>query len=327
MNRNLVAEVALAMGLTGLSLLAGCRIQTTEEQAYMFSYFRSPEAGLHLACSHDGLNFIALNNNESLLRPEVGKAKLMRDPSICMGPDGTFHMVWTVAWWEKGIGYANSKDLVNWSRQKYIPVMEHEPEAKNCWAPEVFYDRSENQFIICWATTIPVRFPETNNIGHNNHRLYYVTTKDWKNFSDTKLFYDPRFNVIDGFIARDEKNDRHVMFLKNETVRPLEKNIRMAFSDKAEGPYGPASKPVTGDFQAEGPSAIKIGDTWYVYFDMYREHRYGAVISRDLQNWEDVTHKLNMPKGAEHGTVFRAPKSVVEKLLKLRTQHYYRRSN
>jgi len=72
-------------------------------------------------------------------------------------------------------------------------------------------------------------------------------------------------------------------------------------------------------FIRSGPSAIRIGDTWYVYFDMYRKHRYGVVISKDLENWEDITDKLNMPKGAEHGSIFRAPKSVVEKLLKLRT--------
>jgi len=36
-------------------------------------------------------------------------------------------MVWTVSCCEKGVGYANSADLINWSHQKYIPVMEHEP--------------------------------------------------------------------------------------------------------------------------------------------------------------------------------------------------------
>jgi hypothetical protein len=55
----------------------------------------------------------------------------MRDPCIIRDKDGIFHMVWTVSWNEKGIGYAWSRDLINWSQQKYIPVMEHEPEARN----------------------------------------------------------------------------------------------------------------------------------------------------------------------------------------------------
>jgi len=41
-----------------------------------------------------------------------------------------------------------------------------------------------------------------------------------------------------------------------------------------------------------------------VYFDKYRDHQYGAVMSSDLQNWKDVSDKLSMPKGARHGTVF-----------------------
>jgi len=92
------------------------------------------------------------------------------------------------------------------------------------------------------------------------------------------------------------------MFLKNETGEPAEKNVRIAFSDRAVGPYGAASEPITGDYWAEGPSAIMIGETWYVYFDMYREHRYGAVRSEDFEDWEDVIEQLKMPKGAHHGT-------------------------
>ena len=69
------------------------------EEAYLFSYFSDREfggrsgesAGLHLAYSYDGLKWTALNDDKPLLVPEVGKDRLMRDPSICRGPDGTFH--------------------------------------------------------------------------------------------------------------------------------------------------------------------------------------------------------------------------------------------
>lgn len=39
----------------------------------------------------------------------------MRDPCIIAGPDGVFHLVWTISWNEKGIGYAHSKDLIHWT--------------------------------------------------------------------------------------------------------------------------------------------------------------------------------------------------------------------
>mgnify|MGYP001485397603 CR=1 FL=1 len=90
--------------------------------AYLFSYFiNDSKDGLHLAYSYDGLNWTALNGGKSYLTPAVGKDKLMRDPSICQAPDGTFHMVWTSSWTDRIIGYASSRDLVHWSEQRAIP--------------------------------------------------------------------------------------------------------------------------------------------------------------------------------------------------------------
>src|SRR5690349_1437214 len=64
--------------------------------AYVFSYFkRNGEDGLHLAYSEDGLVWHELNGGKSLLKPFVGRSKLMRDPQIIAGADGLFHMVWT----------------------------------------------------------------------------------------------------------------------------------------------------------------------------------------------------------------------------------------
>ena len=112
-----------------ISLLASiCSFWTlqAQETAYLFSYFiNDSRGGLHLAYSRDGLKWTALNNGKSYLAPAVGKDKLMRDPSICQAPDGTFHMVWTSSWTDRIIGYASSKDLINWSEQPAIPVMMH----------------------------------------------------------------------------------------------------------------------------------------------------------------------------------------------------------
>ena len=78
------------------------------ETAYLFSYFiNDSKDGLHLAYSYDGLNWTPLNGGRSFLAPSVGKDKLMRDPSICQAPDGTFHMVWTSSWTDRIIGLSN----------------------------------------------------------------------------------------------------------------------------------------------------------------------------------------------------------------------------
>jgi hypothetical protein len=285
-----------------------------QSDVYMFCYFKgNGEDGLHYAYSEDGFKWKSLRGDSSFLKPTAGKDKLMRDPCITQGPDGTFHMVWTVSWHEKTIGYASSKDLLNWSEQQNVPVMEHE-NAKNCWAPEITYDTQRKQFMIYWATTIPGRFPATDSLGDNNHRMYYVTTKDFKTYSETKLLYDQGFNVIDASIVPDGK--RYLMFLKDETLRPQpQKKLYLVTSKKLTGGYGKPVTPITGNYWAEGPTAIKIGNTWVVYFDKYTQHKYGAITSTDLLNWKDESDRLELPKGLRHGTVFKVKRTVLEKLL------------
>lgn len=295
-----------------------------EKDVYLFSYFKgNGEDGLHLAYSYDGLKWKALNNDQSFLKPQVGNDKLMRDPCIISDPDGVFRMVWTISWNEKGIGYASSKDLLHWSEQKYIPVMEHEPNAKNCWAPEIFYDNKKEQFLIFWATTIPGRFPKTDDQDNRgvkgrgyNHRIYYVTTTDFNTFSETKIFYDKGFNVIDATIIK--AGSEYIMFLKDETNKPFtpQKNLRIAKSTSAEGPYGEPSQPITGDYWAEGPTVIKIGSNWHLYFDKYILKKYGLLVSSDLINWAEKSDQLEYPAGMRHGTVFRVPRTILNTLKK-----------
>jgi hypothetical protein len=295
-------------------------VEKKSVETYLFAYFKgNGEDGLHLAYSSDGLTWSPLNNDRSLLQPTVGKDKLMRDPHITEGPDGMFHMVWTSSWSDPVIGYAASKDLINWSEQRAITPMTKEPTARNVWAPETFYDAKTQQYLLFWATTIPGRFPETDETGDNklNHRIYLTTTKDFKTFAPTRLFYDQGFNVIDATIIKD--GSRYIMFLKDETKQPVaKKNLRYAESKRAMGPYGEASKPITGNYWAEGPTAIKIGERWIVYFDKYRDHRYGAVASSDLKQWEDISAQLHFPEGARHGTVLRISQAVLTKLLELK---------
>jgi hypothetical protein len=302
--------------LLGFMAITSCT-QKSVDEVYLFSYFKgNGEDGLHLAWSEDGYNFTAINNDQSILAPTVSEDKLMRDPCIIQGPDGKFHMVWTVSWNDRGIGYAWSEDLINWSAQKFIPVMAHQPTARNCWAPEVFYDKSSKQYLIFWSTTIPGLYPETEATADRgwDHRMYYVTTKDFETFSETKEFYNYGFNVIDGSLLENEGT--YYLFLKDETRFPPQKNIRMATATKAEGPYSRASEPITGDYWAEGPTAIKVGSEWIVYFDKYIDHRMGAVSSTDLQNWTDISEKVSFPDGTRHGTVLKVQRNIVDNLIK-----------
>ena len=147
-------------GLTLCSAVA-CTTSAPEREVYLFTGHREPALdGLHLLYSYDGYRWDSLQG--SWLEPMIGnkapeyhnyltgkpeKTKfapqsMMRDPSIVQGPDGTFHLVWTLAWaGERAFGHASSKDLIHWSEQRAIPVMEDEP-TNNVWAPEIFYDET-----------------------------------------------------------------------------------------------------------------------------------------------------------------------------------------
>lgn len=290
-------------------VLLGCNQQ--EADVYLFSFFKgNGEKDLYLAASRDGFSWEALNNNQSFLKPQVGKDKLIRDPCIIKGGDGKFHMVWTVSWNEKGIGYANSTDLIHWSEQKYLPVMEHETEARNCWAPELFYDTDSKTYLLFWATTLPGRFPETDTLGDDgyNHRMYATTTKDFIDFSETKLFYEPSFNVIDATILKTK--DTYRLFIKDETLLPEpKKNIRIATSDKLQTQWSPPSEPITQNW-VEGPTVMQFNDHWIVYFDRYTEGKMGAVRSSDLKTWTDISDQIQFPEGTRHGTIFKVKESL-----------------
>lgn len=273
---------------------------------YIFSYFKdNGQDGLHLAYSHDGLTWRSLKHDSSFLAPAVSNDKLMRDPCIIRGADGLFHMVWTVSWNDRGIGYATSKDLVHWSSQQYIPVMEKETDALNCWAPEITCNAATGEYMIYWATTIPGKYPATDTLGDGkyNHRMYYTLTKNFKTFTPAKVLYNGGFSIIDATIQPYAKG--YVMFFKNETLKPVaQKNLHVAFSKKLNSGYGTPSPAITGNYWAEGPTALNTGKAWIVYFDKYMDGKYGAVTSTDLKTWTDISDKISFPEGTRHGTVF-----------------------
>lgn len=288
-----------------------------QDSAWIFAYFKDPaKDGLHLAYSIDGYQWKALNNDQSFLKPEAGKDKLMRDPCIIRGADNRFHMVWTVSWNERAIGYATSADLIHWSQQQTIPVMDWDTTTINAWAPEIFYNKANEDYMIYWASTIPGKFSGAGmkKGSRYNQRMYYVLTKDFKKFTPAKLLYDKGFNVIDATIQQND-ND-YIMFLKNESDSPAQKNIRIATSQTLSGSYSDASKPITGNYWAEGPTVLKQNNKWIVYFDKYIDHTYGAVESADLEKWKDISDSISLPPGIKHGTILRITKAELQSLLK-----------
>ncbi len=273
---------------------------------YLFTSFRgNGETGVYLASSSDGYQWTPLNNDQPVVKPQH-PGMLMRDPHLAHGPDG-WHMVWTTGWTRGAgagakltIGHATSPDLVTWGEQQLIEIPLE--GARNAWAPESVWDAQAKQWIIFWSSTIPGKFPDTEGPGDTgyNHRVYAMTTRDFNTFSPPRLWFDPGFNCIDATLI--QAGAKWMMVFKDERKNPVQKRLRLASAASPMGPWTNVTEPFTTDW-VEGPSVLKIGAEWFIYFDHYaKPHYYGAYKTTDWKTFEDVSAKMKFPEGHRHGT-------------------------
>lgn len=347
--------------------------EASAQDAYIFTSFHEPSTdGLRYLYSYDGLTWDSIPG--VWMRPEIGndgayvdaftketvvpkfapEDRVLRDPSIVQGPDGTFHLVWTTQWFgSRGFGYAHSKDLIHWSKQMEIPVM-RDDATNNVWAPEVFYDDELKEYFIIWSSSInPKDYTEADKMGTNScHRMWYCTTKDWVRFSEAKPYYDPGFNSIDGFLLKRAPKD-YVLIVKDNR-KPGFSNLFCAFSDSPHGPFHsdfPKEGIQTGNTYpkepwvsafgktfSEGPCAVRIsnanvnvnpngnkrknktnndggGDEWIIYFDQYHPQEFGAVSTTDFKNFTSIQNRIKVPAEHKHGTIVKVKREIIETLL------------
>jgi hypothetical protein len=290
-------------------------------QPFLFTSFRgNGETGVYFALSEDGYRWTPVRRDQPVVPPRI-PGMLMRDPFLVLGPDGRWHMLWTTGWTrskEDGsltIGYASSADLASWPEQRRIPIPLE--GARNAWAPEMAWDPKQKEWIVLWASTIPGRFPEGEQSGDSgyNHRIWAMRTRDFARFTKPELFFDPGFNVIDSTIVRAGR--RWLMVFKDERRDPLKKNLRLAWASGPAGPWVAGAETFTKSW-IEGPSAIRTGRDWLIYFDHYgKPQHYGAYRTRDWKSFEDVTDKLQFPPGHRHGSVVRISRQEKERLEKM----------
>ncbi len=274
------------------------------ELIFLFAYFLgNGEDGLRIAQSTDGYHWEDIEDR-FLLSPDEG---LMRDPFLYLGPDDTFHLIWTTNWKSQDIGYASSRDLRNWSHPKKIPVMESVPGTRNCWAPEMIYDPQAENYLIYWSSTVEGFLPDSKGSSESgyNHRIWSVRTKDFQQFSAPKVFFDPGFNVIDATLLQTEDRG-YRLIAKDERLTPPHKNLFTCQAKSLETPFSIPSSPFTKSW-VEGPSVLSIGEWSYVYYDVYKEKRYEGKRTKDFKQWEEISDSLSFPKGARHGSIVTIP--------------------
>ena len=82
---------------------------------------------------------------------------------------------------------------------------------------------------------------------------------------------------------------------------------------------GPPSYYLFTSFRGNGEDGLHLAwsrDGYFVYFDHYANPPYyGAVKSKDLKAWVDVSKEMSFPPGCRHGTVLAVSKEIIDGLL------------
>lgn len=295
-----------------LVLLMGFGVSAAlAEDAYVFAYFKEPGSqGIYLALSRDGYKFVPLNDGRPWVKPEQ-PGEIMRDVFVTRNPHGAgFRMVWTWGWKGSSLGYAESPDLMTWSAQREVPMMKDFPAVRNVWAPETYWDAKAKQWLVIWSSSF--------SDSEKGNRIWASRTKDFARFTKPEIFFDPGFVVIDATMFRRSFAGRQdwVMVFKDQTIDPLRYQVRWTSGPSVEGPWGELSGPITESW-SEGPSVVKVGDEFVVYYDHYRapRARYEGVETKDWVHWESVNDRMSFPENAKHGSFFRVSEAEAERLL------------
>ena len=176
---------------------------------YLFAHFIGEQEGnqeqIYFSLSENGLNFKDMNDCKPVLISNVGE-RGVRDPYMYRSYEGDrFFLIATDlsifnrgGWFQNEQGYYDasttgssnlvlweSTDLIHWSDAKLLPVA---PEnAGMAWAPEMIYYEETGEYVIYFSSSI--MNPETKMKAKPN-TIFYVTTRDFVNFSETKIFID-----------------------------------------------------------------------------------------------------------------------------------------
>ncbi len=214
----------------------------------------------------------------------------------------------TRIWWTN-LGptclYATSHDLVTWDEVRSLTPMagvrdDNGQAARNVWAPEWFYDRTSDEFVLLWSSSF-------EDAGWKRSRIWWTHTRDWKTFAPAKILFAPSYSAIDATLI--EHDGTYYLFHKEEEFGAAtgeRRAIRLATSRQLQGPYqvfdGPLNHGQIAPTITEGPSVIpdpkKAG--WLLLYDCCMSDAYGASSSPDLMHWS-AEKSVNFPPDARHG--------------------------
>ncbi len=292
--------------------------------AYLFSHFRekiTPDGEqVYFALSKDGFNWTQLNNGEPILTSTIGE-KGCRDIEVIRLKSGGFVILTTdlsiayrmdenyqVNW--KEVNSTGSKCLCMWKTDDFITFSEQKRiyfgrDDFGClWAPEIFYDEINDEYLIHWGSTVA-----EDNFTHMS--IFCSTTKDFESFSQPKLFFTKDNEILDTHLVKFD--GIYHLFYKNAEHPSMNMH---ATSENLYGPYEHdeafesymASLGNAGSYEA--PTTLVLPDgRWCLMIDFFgcEKEKMGYVPFVSSKpgdsNFKRADESFSFPYGFKHGGI------------------------
>lgn len=302
---------------------------------YLFSHFKeklTPDGEqVYFAVSRDGFNWEAVNRANPVLTAKLGE-KGCRDISVIRLRTGGFVVLTTdlcivyrmdenhnVDW--KKVNSSGSKclrmwktdDLVHFSEEKLIHM--GRDDFGCLWAPEIFYDEENEEYLIHWGSTLA-----EDQFRHMS--IFCCTTKDFETFSQPKLYFTKDNEILDSHITKI--GDTYHLFYKNSDRPPMNMH---ATSNNLYGPFehDEAFEKYMESFgnagAYEGPTSYILPDgRWVLMLDFFGCERekmgYVPFISRTpgVAEFERRADLVSFPYGFKHGGVIEITEEEFDRL-------------
>ncbi|KZW02748.1 AbfB-domain-containing protein [Exidia glandulosa HHB12029] len=266
---------------------------------YAVVYFTESPSGtandynLHLGVSSDGLEWMPLNQGNSVATPTSG-SKGLRDPFVLRKQSGGFVVLATDLNgqdWNYQSQYLHawdSTDLRSFTNYRLIKV---HSLATHAWAPEAFYDASRGQYAIV--------FSAVNDSGHNVLMVSYTT--DFKTATEAVVFFNPGYDAIDGsFISASGVNYLYYKAQTNSTLMGAKS------SSLGANTFSIYTGSITPGRGVEAAELVKsnTANTWYLWGDTWSPNgRFFAWSTSSLSSpsWTALNDRVyTQPLNSKH---------------------------